>query len=132
MTDKMLDINEERKKNEKQRQKLCLREKEIQKRECDLRGIAIELQAKINENSIKENSLRMIENELMKCESPESRDKVRMAFIFEKMCKERLSNRWADTEYIKGLANILTGVKAEEKQEGENDRNTKAEMQGDI
>ena len=47
------------------------------------------------------------------CELPESRDKLRLAFLFKEMCEKNLTSKYSETEYIKGLANILSGQQSE-------------------
>ena len=126
------DVDEQRKKNEKQRQKLCLREKELQRKEFELEIAKQNLRNDKIRFDCEKEKLEKLKEEILSCELPENRDRVRMIYIFTEMCSDRLSNKYADTEYIKGLANIFTGVKADKKQEDENDRHTEAEMQDDI
>ena len=111
------DVEEQRKKNEKQRQKLCLREKELESKERDLRMLEIKLKSAIEKYDIEVSALDNFKKDLLTCELPESRDRMRIAFLFDKMCEKRLTNKYADTEYIKGLASILTGKESEESED---------------
>lgn len=81
---------------------------EYERKICNLRSKESYIESKVREIKELEESLCEKEEMLMEMETAEARDRVRLLMLFEK--KAEVDNSYQQTEYIKGLGNILGGV----------------------
>ena len=117
----MLEFEIAKKKVEKARQKVLQREKDVAEKERDIRNKEIDLDNKQRTITSDISRLNELREKVLNCELPEMRDRMRLAYIYNDLCYVSLTSKYSDTEYIKGLASILSGhntdvIKSEEEE----------------
>ena len=80
---------------------------DLERKEIFLKEKEDNIECRIEEMKKERKALEEKEDEILQMETAEARDKIRLACYFENSIS--IENSYQQTEYIKGLANILSG-----------------------